>query len=145
MTTHQQYAALPWIDLPSGRHVLLVTSRDSGRWLIPKGWPMKARRGHEVAEMEAFEEAGVSGEVDLRPCGNYTYRKKLHFFTHVICSVDVFPLHVTQQRLRWRERHQRRLQWFPLKEAAALVREPELAAIFASFDPGHSANSVDAA
>lgn len=135
MTTHRQFAALPWIELCDGLHILLITSRDTGRWVVPKGWPMKGRAGSQVAELEAYEEAGVSGLVSQNPCGQYHYRKSLHFFSRVLCEVELFPLMVTQQRLKWPERRERRLQWMPAGEAAASVREPELAEMIASFRP----------
>src|ERR1700761_2252507 len=74
----QQYAALPWRH----RHgeeleILLATSRETRRWVIPKGWPMKNRKPHAAAAQEAFEEAGVSGRVMKRSIGRYNYVKRL--------------------------------------------------------------------
>ena len=136
MTTHRQFAALPWIETREGLHILLITSRDTGRWVIPKGWPKKGCDGAQVAELEAFEEAGVSGLIGEGSCGQFSYRKSLHFFSRVMCEVDVFPLMVTQQRLKWPERRERRLQWMLAGEAAAAVREPELSRMIANFRPG---------
>lgn len=140
MTTHRQYAALPWIDLPEGRFVLLITSRGKGRWLVPKGWPKGGLKGWEVAASEAFEEAGVSGEISRTPAGVYTYKKSLHFFSRVLCSVEVYPLLVTQQRLKWREKGERQLQWIPLAGAAQRADEPGLAEVLTAFatDSGNS-------
>lgn len=133
MTTHRQFAALPWIDLPEGRFVLLITSRGRGRWLVPKGWPKGGLKGWEVAASEAFEEAGVSGEIAKTPVGSYTYKKSLHFFSRVLCSVEVYPLLVTQQRLKWREKAERQFQWISLAQAAELADEPGLADVLTAF------------
>ena len=56
---------------------MLVTSRGTGRWIIPKGWPMKRKAPHAAAAREALEEAGVVGEVQSSPLGSYSYEKRL--------------------------------------------------------------------
>ncbi|HEX2018774.1 MAG TPA: NUDIX hydrolase, partial [Aurantimonas sp.] len=71
----KQFAALPFRTDADGVEVLLVTSRDTGRWVIPKGWPMKNRRPHRAAAIEAFEEAGVVGKASKVPMGTYDYDK----------------------------------------------------------------------
>jgi len=136
MTTHRQFAALPWIDLPEGRQVLLVTTRGRGQWVVPKGWPKRGREGWEVAALEAFEEAGLSGEISQSAIGVFEYKKSLHFLTSVICRVEVFPLLVTEQRLRWRERGERQLEWMPLAEAVRRVQEPGLSELISGFAAG---------
>lgn len=135
MTQHRQVAALPWIDLPEGPHVLLIRGRGAGRWLIPKGWAKAGLPDWEMAAREAFEEAGVIGEASRAPCDAYTYYKKLHFLARVRCSVDVYPLRVLEQRLAWPERGQRQAIWAPLPQAARAVSQPELAALIARFAP----------
>ena len=67
-----QVAALPVKGKPGKYRVLLVTSRETRRWIIPKGWPMKGRKDHEAAAQEALEEAGVTGHVHKHPMGAYT-------------------------------------------------------------------------
>lgn len=55
----QQYGALCFRFGEDGAvEILLITSRDSGRWIIPKGWPMKKKEPHEAAAVEAWQEAG---------------------------------------------------------------------------------------
>jgi 8-oxo-dGTP pyrophosphatase MutT (NUDIX family) len=124
-----QVAALPVMigDDGLGR-ALLLTSRQTRRWVIPKGWPMRGRKPHEAAAQEALEEAGVTGQITKRPIGAYRYFKRCdrHFD---YCRVDVFLLRVDKQRKNWRERGQREAQWFTLDEAADLVQEPELTAL----------------
>jgi 8-oxo-dGTP pyrophosphatase MutT (NUDIX family) len=129
-----QYAALPYRTEPAVE-VLLVTSRDTGRWVLPKGWPMKRKAPHEAAAREAIEEAGVTGPVEADPLGSYRYDKRLANGAAIRCRVQVFPLRVEVERTRWREKHQRVRRWFPVQEAAGLVAEPELRALLHRFKP----------
>jgi 8-oxo-dGTP pyrophosphatase MutT (NUDIX family) len=97
--TRIQYAALPFRSgVDSGVKVLLITSRDTGRWVIPKGWPVGQRAPHASAAREALEEAGVVGRVGRDSIGTYSYEKRLAGGTIVICEVQVFPLEVKHQR-----------------------------------------------
>jgi 8-oxo-dGTP pyrophosphatase MutT (NUDIX family) len=124
-----QVAALPVTvgDDGVGR-VLLLTSRETKRWIIPKGWPMKGRKPWEAAAQEALEEAGLIGQMGKKPLGQYTYfkRRAAHFD---LCQVDVFLLTMDRQRKKWREQGQRRAEWFTFEEAATLVDEVGLVAI----------------
>ncbi|MGC5779587.1 NUDIX hydrolase [Methylobacterium sp. NFXW15] len=126
----RQVGVLP---IRSGRDgavkVLLVTSRESRRWVIPKGWPMKGRKPFEAAAQEAYEEAGLRGTVGKRPLGYYLYEKRLKSLEAVTCQVKVFPLRVRKQLKDFPEAHQRELRWFTPAEAAEAVTEPGLAAI----------------
>jgi 8-oxo-dGTP pyrophosphatase MutT (NUDIX family) len=125
----RQVAALPFRLREDGRaEVLLVTSRDTRRWIIPKGWTMKGRKPCEAAAREAFEEAGVVGRIGKKPIGRYAYfkRREAHFD---VCEVDVFLLTVEKQAKTWRERGERRTEWFTLEEAADLVDETGMIAI----------------
>jgi 8-oxo-dGTP pyrophosphatase MutT (NUDIX family) len=121
-----QVAALPVMMGDDGvARVLLLTSRESRRWVIPKGWPMKGRKPHEAAAQEALDEAGVTGHAGKKPIGAYTYfkRQQAHFD---VCEVAVYLLRVEKQRKTWREKGQRETHWFTLDEAANLVQEPGL-------------------
>jgi len=125
--------ALPFRrDAEGGCEVLLVTSRESRRWVIPKGWTMKGRKPFEAAAQEAYEEAGLVGEIGRRPLGFYLYEKRLKNRDSVLCQVKVFPLEVRKQLKRWPEREQRDLRWFTPSDAADAVTEPGLAAIIRS-------------
>ncbi|NNM71739.1 NUDIX hydrolase [Enterovirga aerilata] len=124
-----QYGALPFRFAESGLEILLATSRETRRWVIPKGWPMKGKAPHRTAEREAFEEAGLKGKIQHRAIGSYRYEKKLKDGALVECQVDVFPLKVSGQRRRWPEYEQRETRWFEPAEAAAAVQEPGLAAL----------------
>ena len=106
--------------------VLLVTSRDTGRWIIPKGWRAQGLMDHEAAAREAREEAGVTGLMTCAPIGDYTYSKAQSARP---LRVDVYLLAVRQQADHWPEQQQRRRAWFDLHEAVDKVREPELRAL----------------
>ena len=139
----RQIGALPFRRARDGsRRFLLVTSRESRRWVIPKGWPMKGRKPFQAAAREAYEEAGLRGQVGKRPLGYYLYEKRLKNFDAVICQVKVFPLRVRKQLKQFPEQHQRELRWFTAAQAAEAVAEPGLAAIIravSGHDPGPEA------
>ena len=121
-----QVAALPIRSGPQGCEVMLITSRETGRWIVPKGWPMKGRKDHEAAAQEAFEEAGITGRIRKHPIGAYTYRKRTGK-TLEACRVMVYRLDVDAEVPHWAEGDQRTRQWFALAAAAAVVSEPGLA------------------
>ena len=127
MTPLKQVAALAYIDTADGRLVLLITTRGFGRWSIPKGWPKPGLADHETAAREAFEEAGIKGEVGAEPIGSFRYTKRLHLLSWTKCSVDVFPLRAQYQHLSWPEQHTRRLLWVEPDKAAFMVRASQLA------------------
>lgn len=123
----QQYAALPYRKSKKrGLEVMLVTSRETRRWIIPKGWPIAGVEPHNLAALEAMEEAGLLGKVCDKPIGAYHYDKKRGDGSIVNCSVDTFVFEVEQQMPAWPEQNQRKTQWFAPEEAAAQVQEPEL-------------------
>jgi len=130
-----QVAALPYRMTSGDLEVLLITSRDSGRWLIPKGWQMKKHTASEAAAVEAFEEAGVRGAISKQPVGAYTYSKTLPRGAVALCRVDVYPMAVKRQAKKYKEKGQRQLQWLSPADAAEVVAEPELAALIAAFKP----------
>ncbi len=130
----QQYAALPWHRRADGAiEVMLITSRDTGRWVIPKGWPVPGMSPAGSAEHEAREEGGLVGRVGDQVIGRYHYNKGMSDKPSVLCAVDVFALEVERQLKSWPERKERRTQWFLPEEAAAAVDEPELAALIRDF------------
>jgi 8-oxo-dGTP pyrophosphatase MutT (NUDIX family) len=127
-----QFAALPW-RLSGGKpRVLLVTSRGTGRWIVPKGWAMKDLAPWKAAAIEAMEEAGVAGRIAEEPFGTYTYQKLLDDGRSVLCRVKVYPLLVLKTRSSWKEQSERRRAWFRVGKAAKMVEEPELAALLRS-------------
>ena len=84
--------------------VLLITSRDTGRWIIPKGWPLKGKAPHKAAAREAREEAGIVGKINKRPLGSFFYEKRLKRGKIVVCEVQVFGLKVKRQKASWPEK-----------------------------------------
>jgi 8-oxo-dGTP pyrophosphatase MutT (NUDIX family) len=131
--SHVQCAALPYRRLANAAiEVMLITSRDTGRWVIPKGWQDGELAPQDSAEREAREEGGLVGRISDHPIGHYRYRKKLSDGSSVACSVEVFPLEVKRQLKSWPERKERHTRWFVQREAAAAVQEPELAAMIRS-------------
>ena len=133
MPCRQQVAALPWRLTEGGLEVMLVTSRGTGRWVLPKGWQEKREAPHEAAAREAGEEAGVDGAISRREIGRFYYSKELSSGMRWRCEVHVFPLEVDRIAEKWPERKKRTRQWFPAWEAAALVRERDLGELIAGF------------
>ncbi len=141
----RQIAALPYrksgpaLDAPF--EVMLITSRGTGRWVLPKGNLSRSLSDHAAAEREANEEAGVVGAICPVPIGNYTYRKQLNSGASLLTEVAVYPLAVTGVMDEWKEASQRTRQWFNLTQAASLVDESELRDLIQSFstESTHSA------
>lgn len=130
-----QFGALCWRRNKDDLQVLLITSRRTKRWILPKGWPMDGATPIEAAQTEAWEEAGVTGKATPVCLGIYSYSKELEAKTRLPCIVAVFPLKVTKSEKSWPEAKERKRKWFSLKKAASLVDEPELATIIRHFDP----------
>jgi 8-oxo-dGTP pyrophosphatase MutT (NUDIX family) len=132
-----QYGALCWRAAGSGAgiDVLLITSRDTGRWIIPKGWPMPGLAPEAAAAQEAWEEAGVQGLVNPICLGRYGYQKCLAPEAQIPCAVAVFGLQVTNLADSFPEVTQRRRQWFPASTASAMVKEPDLGRLIGRFVP----------
>ncbi len=128
-----QAAALPWRLTENGVEIMLVTSRGSGRWVLPKGWPEGGEHLWTAAEREAAEEAGISGAIARSEAGHFYYGKELPSGMEWRCQVHVFPLEVDRVADRWPERKKRRRGWFSPQEAASKVRERDLAELIAGF------------
>src|SRR5215475_7570720 len=120
----RQYGAVPWrVGERGTREVMLLTSRETHRWVIPKGWPMKGKKPAEVASLEAYEEAGLIGRiVSNRPIGRFHYEKRLGRRA-ILCEVRVFLFRVERQLDQWPEQGSRETRWFGAEAAADLVEE----------------------
>lgn len=127
-----QVAALPVRAGRAGLQIGLITSRRTGRWLIPKGWPQPGLTPSETAAAEALEEAGFEGKIAAEPLGSYDYRKELHLLASTVCRIDVYRLEVTRERFDWEERNERQRAWFDREAAAEQVEEPGLATLIRS-------------
>jgi 8-oxo-dGTP pyrophosphatase MutT (NUDIX family) len=130
-----QYGALPYrADKAGAIQILLVTTRRNGRWIIPKGWPIKGLTPKETAAREAYEEAGARGDMKRRSVGTYSYDKLLDDKGITVpCEVKVFPLRVRRLEKVWPEQRQRIVKWFELIEAVEAVTEPGLKALIELF------------
>jgi 8-oxo-dGTP pyrophosphatase MutT (NUDIX family) len=138
-----QVAALPWRQTENGIEILLVTTRTTKRWLIPKGWTMEGKADFEAAAIEAFEEAGVRGVVEPLPIGQFGYLKTLQSGKPRHVKVDVFAIEVEQELDEWPERHERERRWYAVPEAIARVEEPELVPVLQNFDWRSISNRKD--
>ena len=130
-----QFAALCFRMVKEKPEILLITSRRSGRWIIPKGWPIDGETPAQVALTEAWEEAGVRGKVHERCLGLYSYHKMLGPERGVPCVAMVYAVRVKSLVASFPEASQRKRKWLRPKKAAALVSEPELAHIILNFHP----------
>jgi 8-oxo-dGTP pyrophosphatase MutT (NUDIX family) len=112
--------------------VLLVTSRETRRWILPKGWPIDGKTAPATAEQEAQEEAGVVGHAMKKPLGRYSAIKRIGE-TVLPCELEVYAVQFVKQKQKWKERGERSCVWLPAAVAADTVAEPELAEIIRSF------------
>ncbi len=124
----RQCAALPFKEESGETLVMLITSRETGRWILPKGWVEKRLTESELAAKEALEEAGIIGQVSPTPISCYHYTKRMQVETKE-CIVNVYPLRVTRLLDDWKEVHQRRREWFTIAQAALQVDDGELVTI----------------
>jgi len=132
LEARQQIAAMPLRWKGGAVQVLMVTSRDTGRWVVPKGWTMKGLKPWDAAATEALEEAGVTGHISREVFGTYSYHKRLDDGATVPCDVRVYPMIVEKMRPRWKEKSERKRSWFDVAKAAKLVDEPDLADLLMS-------------
>lgn len=137
MSEHHQYAALPYRWDAKGRlRVLLITSRGTGRWVLPKGWAKADESGPQAALREALEEAGVVGRLAPEGAlGSYGYERLLKRGRTVARRVTVYGLHVDRAEPQFPEQGQRVLRWFAPERAAGLVQETELSELCRRFSP----------
>ncbi|NDR59366.1 NUDIX hydrolase [Aliiruegeria sabulilitoris] len=133
-----QYGALCYRVVNGKPQVLLITSRTSRRWIIPKGWPMRNVTPDGAAKIEAWEEAGVRGKAEQDCIGYFSYIKvaEAKGEKDLPCVVCVFPVKVKSLAKDFPECNQRRRKWFSPKQASKKVAEPELREILRNFDPG---------
>jgi 8-oxo-dGTP pyrophosphatase MutT (NUDIX family) len=124
-----QYGVVPLRAEPDGWRILLITSRETRRWVVPRGNPIRSLSPAESAAQEAFEEAGVRGTVSAAPLGSYRYDKRRRSGAIVTTEVQLFRLAVTEELDDWPEKGQRERRWVTPDEAAALVTEPDLQAL----------------
>jgi 8-oxo-dGTP pyrophosphatase MutT (NUDIX family) len=137
-SVRRQYAALPVAEREGRTAVMLITSRETRRWVIPKGNPEKGLEPHLLAAKEAYEEAGLVGRVGSERVGTYRYAKRLRGSRTVPVEVEVFPLAVERQLDDWPERGQRETRWFAPEEAARVVEEGGLSDLLLALAAEHT-------
>ncbi|MEP4199054.1 MAG: NUDIX hydrolase [Aliishimia sp.] len=130
-----QFAALCYRVHNEKVQVLLITSRGTGRWIIPKGWPMDGQTPAQCAATEAWEEAGVVGKSSDVCLGLYSYQKMREDQGDLPCLAMVYPVKVKKLETEFPEAEQRKRKWVSRKKASQMVAEPELARILRDFDP----------
>ena len=121
-----QVAALCYRHKEQGPEVLLLTSRGTGRWILPKGWPEPQFESHVTAGIEAFEEAGVRGEVEPEPFASFKSHKGLENGIDIRTTVLVYLVKVTEELEDYPEKGQRQVKWFSVADAIEQVDEPSL-------------------
>ncbi|SFR16231.1 NUDIX hydrolase [Poseidonocella sedimentorum] len=130
-----QFAALPYRFEHGELKFLLITSRETRRWIVPKGWPMDGMTPSQSALIEAYEEAGVNGTAHESCIGMFNYFKRLDKKTNLNCLVMVFPIRVTRLSKDWPERPERKRKWLGREKAARKVDDAGMAQIIRDFDP----------
>jgi hypothetical protein len=125
--TAKQFGAVPYRSRRGAIEVLLVTSRKSKRWIVPKGWPKSSPQ--HTATAEAYEESGVLGKVHQEPLGSFEYRKKVGRGRQIWCTLELFPLVVHRESKRWPEKGERVRRWFRLSDAVERVNDSKLARV----------------
>ncbi|MEX0369045.1 MAG: NUDIX hydrolase [Tateyamaria sp.] len=130
-----QFAALCYRVKNDKVQVLMITSRGTRRWIVPKGWPIDGKTPGDSAAEEAWEEAGVKGRVDHRPLGMFSYTKTLGDDAGLPVVAMVYALRVKSLSTSYPESGERKRKWMSRKKAAQSVDSPELARILRDFDP----------
>ena len=131
----RQVAALPWRRCAGGIEILLVTSRETRRWVTPKGGRIAGRTDAQSAALEALEEAGVEGVITEVPIGSFRYLKVLKRRAPRWCVVALHALEVRVEHPVWQEQAERDRAWMTVEQAAACVSEPDLAGIIRAWHP----------
>lgn len=123
-----QIGALPMRKVDGRLEVCLVTTRETGRWTVPKGWPMKGISDRRAAAIEARQEAGVTGKSSKKPLGTFDYWKRRPARFDLV-RVTLYGLKVQKLLLDWKEKGQRQVRWMSLEDAATAVDDPGLEAL----------------
>ena len=129
-----QFAALCYRVRKSEVQICLITSRESKRWILPKGWPMHNQTPAEAAATEAWEEAGLTGKPYDVCLGVYTYTKQRKTDALAVVTL-VYPVRVQNVHSDWPEAHERTRRWMTPQKAAKKLKEPALKQIVSNFSP----------
>lgn len=137
----RQAGAIPFRHGTKGLKVLLITSRDTGRWVIPRGGIKKGFTAAQTAEREAYEEAGVKGTISAIPLGIFTYNKRLRNGAFRPATVEVYAICVKKELKKWPEQAERRVKWVSVPEAVRSVKEQGMAALLLGLQQTEEAGS----
>jgi len=137
----RQAGAIPYRHSPVGLRVLLITSRGTRRWVIPKGGVEKGFTPAQAAEREAYEEAGLKGILSDVPLGIFTYSKRQRNGGFRSAAVEVYAMRVHKEFKKWPERKERRLKWMTVPEAVELVDEHGMKALLLRLEQIETLNS----
>lgn len=132
---HEQVAALCYRIRNDTIEILLIKSQGQGRWILPKGWPMKNKSARKAALTEAYEEAGVEGRVSRNPVGRFYYEKQVSKGRTLSCQAETYPVKVRRLKKRYPERDVRERRWFSQERAIRAVDGESLRTLLISFDP----------
>lgn len=141
--TIRQVAVLPYRERNGRPEILLLTSRQTKRFVIPKGWPMKGKPDSEAALIEARQEAGLVGLIDAQSHGSYSYWKRLKTI-FIPVTVTVYGLRVTKELKEFREQGERERAWVSPEQAKMLVDEPKLISLIDGFEQQFASNNASA-
>jgi 8-oxo-dGTP pyrophosphatase MutT (NUDIX family) len=130
--TRPQSAVLPYRWQKGRLEVLLITSLDTGRWVLPKGNLEPGMSARDSAEKEAYEEAGIRGSVGKESIGTFTYLKT-EKKGGGMRRVETFPMEVTEILEDWPEKNVRKREWMPVQKAAEAVLEKKLKKLLGLF------------
>ncbi len=140
-----QYASLPYrLSADGALEIMLVTSRDTGRWVLPKGWPINGLPPYLSAAREAYEEAGLIGSNSEQAIGHYRYIKRSRRGDRDV-MVSVYPMAVHTQLDDWPEKAMRKTRWFAPDAAADAVDEADLSVLLRTFVPRAQADLAEEA
>ena len=137
-----QYAALPYRLQGRQLQIMLITSRGTRRWVIPKGWPIDGLKPQDAAAQEAREEAGIVGQIADAPIGSYRYIKQLKGEYIQAVQVIVFPIRVEDHIPTFKEQGQRMFAWFSYQEAASRIAEPALRRLIRDFGASQASSFI---
>ncbi len=111
-----QAGVVPYRFTRSKLKICLITTRRSGLWGFPKGRIRKDESVHDAALNEAFEEAGLTGQIIGEVLGRYTYTKRNRQQT-----VEAFLMKVERCNSDWKESAERERCWVTPDEARQLL------------------------
>lgn len=126
-TIYPQSAVMPFRIRDGKIEVMLITARGGNRWIVPKGLIEDGMSAVEAAAQEAFEEAGIRGQVSANSVGEYQYEK-----WGGTCVVQVFLMQVEETLENWPEASIRKRRLVSLETAREMVSEPALKTILAN-------------